>query len=114
MADSLLCFLGRQAGVHPIRAEIIRDVHDLHVRKSHGMQRLIGRLGVGALVPRTAAAIQHDQLLALQRRDALPQQFQTLGRRARAGVIRTGYVRLSVEILEADVQHNRLFAFRPL
>src|SRR5260370_17534118 len=77
---TLLAFGDGQAGVYPIGPEIIREVHDLHVRESHGVQRFVSGLGVGAFVPRTATAIQHDQLLALQRRNPLAHHFQPFAR----------------------------------
>src|SRR5260370_3541410 len=104
---TLFAFGDGQAGVYPIGPEIIREVHDLPVGESHGVQRFVSGLGVGAFVPRTATAIQHDQLLALQRRNPLAQQFQAFGRRARARVAGERNPCLFVKILEAHVQYLR-------
>src|SRR5260370_22511770 len=100
---TLFAFGDGQAGVHPIHAEVVGEVHDFHVRESHGVQRFVSGLGVGAFVPRTATAIQHDQLLSLQRRNALAQQFQPFGRRARARVAGTWNTRLGSKTPAATV-----------
>src|ERR1700739_4470101 len=79
LLELLFAFCEGQTGIDPIGAEIIGDVDDLHVGKSHGMELVIGRLGVRAFVPRAATAIDDDELLVLQGRNPLPQQFQPLG-----------------------------------
>ena len=83
---------------------------DFHIRESHRDKRIVGGLDVGAVVPGTAAAVNHDELISGQRFEARPQLRKRGGIASRADVLRIGDVRLQIEHVKTDVNQQRLLS----
>lgn len=51
---------------HPVRAEIVRNVKDLHVLEAHGAEFLVGGIDLWTRTPGTTSTIEQDRPTALK------------------------------------------------
>jgi len=58
---------------HPIRSEIVRDEQDLQVAEAHPAQEFVCGLHIGAMVPGTAPAVEHDGFVPRQFLNSFPE-----------------------------------------
>lgn len=71
--EALLTFLNGKSLIHPVLAEIVRDVEHLQLGEAHAMEGLVSRLYSRAMGPRAAATIENDESPVGERFHALSQ-----------------------------------------
>src|SRR5208282_1216474 len=106
----LLSLCRRIAFGHPVGSEVFLDVQHFHVRKTQRAKRLIGRLHVRAVIPRTAAAVNHNEFAARERGHPSAQLLHTLVLGRGTDIFRSGDVRCLVKETDADLEDERLLA----
>lgn len=98
------------AFIHPVRAEIVRDVKHPDIAETHRTQCIVGRLDVRTMAPRTTSAINNDEFVSRERFNALAQLLDTARTGGRSDVFRARDMRLRVEHMGTDLNHQWLFA----
>src|ERR1035441_10912314 len=78
----------------------------------HLLQEVHGGFDIGAVVPRAAAAIDHDFTIARELGGGRLERGQALGGGRRAQIGRVGDVLAAIHHRESDVEQRRMRAFR--
>src|SRR5579864_5392575 len=107
---SLIALRNGIAFFDPVSAEIIGDVQRLHVGEAQRTQRIIRRLNVWAMAPGATSTIDNNEPVPRQGFDAFAQSLETVLSRSRADVLRTRNMRLRIEHVRANLNHQWFFA----
>ncbi len=94
--------------VHPVGAEVVRDVEHLHGRETHRAQCIVGRLDVRAVVPGATAAVNNDELVPGQSRNSLAQLLQSALAGGRRDLLGARNMRLRVKHVGPDLDDEWL------
>src|SRR5215472_11131169 len=99
----LIALRHRVAFIHPVSAEVVSDIQDLHVGKTHGCEDVIRWFDVGTMAPGATPAIDDDELFARQGLYSLAQLLLTGCTGSGADVLRTRNMRLGIEHMGPDL-----------
>ena len=94
----------------PIAAKVVRNIQHLDVRETHFLYHLERRTNVGALLPRTASAVNDNRTRVRNVLEAGLKPGNAIRTPRRAAIFRTRNMTLGIKTFKANMQQKRFFA----